>query len=117
MFTGFPSLARAGTPLGSPNPPVCTWDGALAMVCGAELPVENTLVFTNCRGMTGLFASGIGSSFLDAILTVGAGTPRFGLSASGEPRAYAARPARLGASHDDGFPQRLRLMIHRNHDA
>src|SRR4029077_10867259 len=73
MFTGLPLLARAGTPLGSPNPPVCTWDGALAIVGAAELPVENTLVFTNCLGMTGLFASGSGSSLLDAILTDGAG--------------------------------------------
>jgi hypothetical protein len=45
MFAGLPLLfGFAGTPLGSPNPPVCTFCGAAAMVGVAELPVENTLV-------------------------------------------------------------------------
>ena len=53
MVTGRPLFSRAGTPFGSPNPPVCTCSGARAMVGVAELPVEKTLVFTNCRGITG----------------------------------------------------------------
>jgi hypothetical protein len=45
MFAGLPLLfGFAGTPLGSPKPPVCTFCGAAAMVGVAELPVENTLV-------------------------------------------------------------------------
>ncbi len=42
------------------------------MVGAAELPVENTLVFTACLGITG--AELIGSSFLLSMLTVGAGS-------------------------------------------
>src|ERR1700716_3493236 len=53
MFTALPSLALAGTPLGSPKPPVCTLCGARAIVGAAELPVENTLVLPSCFGMTG----------------------------------------------------------------
>ena len=47
IVTGFPWVSAAGTPLGSPNPPVCTFCGAAAIVGGAELPVENTLVRTS----------------------------------------------------------------------
>ncbi len=42
------------------------------MVGVAELPVENTLVFTACLGMTGAELGGSGSNFLGAMLTVGA---------------------------------------------
>src|SRR5260370_40027348 len=107
MFTGFPLLAGAGTPLGSPKAAVCTWDGALAIVGVAELPGENTFVFTSCRGMTGLSVSGSGSSFLDAILTDGAGTSStlgFG-SAAGTCSTSARDPGRattIGFHRDCG---------------
>jgi hypothetical protein len=42
------------------------------MVCGAELPVENTLVLTSCRGITG--AGGSGERARATIFTDGAGT-------------------------------------------
>src|SRR5260370_9065846 len=67
---GRPLLSRAGTPLGSPKPPVCTFDGAAAMVGVAELPVENTFVLTGGLGIMG-FTSGR-SSFLAASVTLGA---------------------------------------------
>src|ERR1700730_4623536 len=72
MLTGLPWPALAGIPFGSPKPPVCTWEGARAVVAVAELPVENTLVFTACLGITGAELSGSGSSFLSATFTVGA---------------------------------------------
>jgi hypothetical protein len=71
MLTGFPWFALAGSPLGSPKPPVWTWDGARAMVGAAELPVENTFVATPL-GIAGAGLGGSGSSFLAAILTFGA---------------------------------------------
>jgi hypothetical protein len=43
-----------------------------AIVGAAELPVENTFVFTACFGIMGAGLIGIGSSFLGAMLTVGA---------------------------------------------
>src|SRR6266852_4411069 len=73
MLAGLPWPALAGIPFGSPKPPVCTCVGARAVVGVAELPVENTLVFTACLGITGAELRGSGSSFLGAMLTVGAG--------------------------------------------
>ena len=64
MLTALAWSALAGIPFGSPKPPVCTCEGARAMVGVAELPVENTLVFTACLGMTGAGAGGSGSNFL-----------------------------------------------------
>src|SRR6266478_1189101 len=74
MLTGLPWPTLAGIPLGSPKPPVCTCEAARAIVGVAELPVENTLVFTACLGMTGAELSGNGSNFLAAILIAGAVT-------------------------------------------
>ena len=71
MFTGWALLSRAGTPLGSPKPPVCTFFGASAMVGTAELPVENTWVFTSCFGITGAMG-GSGTGLVAAISTLGA---------------------------------------------
>ena len=49
------------------------------MVCGAELPVENTSVLTGGLGISGALA-GKGSSFRVAIFTSGAGAScTFGL--------------------------------------
>src|SRR5579863_1858697 len=73
MVIGFPWLALAGTPLGSPKPPVCTFAAASAVVGVAELPVEKTLVFTGARGITGLGDGGRASNFLTATTTSGAG--------------------------------------------
>src|SRR5216683_5403982 len=53
MLTALLLLSRAGTPFGSPKPPVCTFFGASAIVGKAELPVEKTWVFTSCFGITG----------------------------------------------------------------
>src|SRR5260221_10131472 len=71
MFTALPGLALAATPLGSPKPPVCTFCGARATVCGAELPVEKTLVLTACLGITGALVGGRFSSLRSAIFTSG----------------------------------------------
>src|SRR5262249_16532233 len=81
MLAGLPlELPCAGTPFGSPNPPVCTFWGAAAMVGVAELPVENTLVCTSRFGITG---AAVGrSGFAAAIFTSGAcvsSTLAFGL--------------------------------------
>src|SRR6476646_2444107 len=77
MFTGLPLLSRAGTPFGSPNPPVWTFFGAAAIVGRAELPVEKTWVFTNCRGITGA-AGGRDTGLLASICTLGATTTSSG---------------------------------------
>src|SRR5262245_40811947 len=61
-------LSFAGTPLGSPKPPVCTFCGAAAMVGVAELPVENTLVCTSRRGIAGAVCGRFG--LLAAISTL-----------------------------------------------
>ena len=91
------------------------------MVGVAELPVENTFVFTACLGITGAGAGGRGSNFLAAMATVGAGssctfTGVFGWGA-GNRRASGGR-VQLGDYR--GLPQlaqRLRLMIDRNRSA
>src|ERR1700675_417086 len=83
MFAGLPVLlARAGTPFGSPNPPVWTFWGAAAIVGVAELPVEKTLVCTSLRGIAGVAAGRFG--LLAAISTLGgciSSTSIFGLGA------------------------------------
>src|SRR5258708_38025450 len=73
MLPGWPWPGWAGIPFGSRKPAVCTWGGARAVVGVAELPVENTLILTACLGITGAELRGSGSSFLGAMLTVGAG--------------------------------------------
>src|SRR5271157_884072 len=81
MFTGdFPVLSFAGTPFGSPNPPVWTCAAGRSIVCGAELPVEKTLVRT-AFGITGAADGGKLSSFFGAIFTSGTGvsSTAFGL--------------------------------------
>src|SRR6478672_10513947 len=71
MLTGRLLFSRAGTPLGSPKPPVCTFLGASAIVGRAELPVENTWVFTNCFGITGALGGRV-TGLMAAISTFGA---------------------------------------------
>src|SRR5258708_31131436 len=73
MLPGWPWRAWAGIPFGWRKPAVCTCEGARAVVGVAELPVENTLILTACLGITGAELRGSGSSFLGAMLTVGAG--------------------------------------------
>src|SRR5215470_15463269 len=71
MLAGLPfELACAGTPFGSPKPPVCTFCGAAAIVGVAELPVENTLVCTRRRGIAGALCGRLG--LLGATSTLGA---------------------------------------------
>src|ERR1700722_6776091 len=72
MFTAFPWSDFVGSPLGSPKPPVCTWDEAIATVGTAEVPVENVFVLTTL-GIGGGELIGRGSDFRGAMLTVGAG--------------------------------------------
>src|SRR3974377_1815731 len=83
MFAGLPVLLfAAGTPFGSPNPPVCTFCGAAAIVGVAELPVENTLVCTRRRGISGADAGRFG--LLAAICTWGAVTSSVGTRGFGD---------------------------------
>src|SRR5271165_690475 len=101
MFTALVWVVLAGTPLGSPKPPVCTCCGGRSIVCGAELPVENKLVRTSCFGMTGAVETGKRSGFLSAIFTSGAGvSSAFGLGRGcGAARRNAA--GRIEFSHEN----------------
>src|ERR1700690_3082777 len=79
MFTGFPLVGFAGTPFGSPKPPVWVFCGGAAMVGAAELPVENKLVATSRLGIAGATGTGIAlaaSSILGATGASSAGTWR-----------------------------------------
>src|ERR1019366_3949859 len=59
IVTGRPWVSDAGTPFGSPKPPVCTFAGAAAIVGVAELPVENTFVLTGGLGIIGFLAGSV----------------------------------------------------------
>ena len=86
--------ACAGTPLGSPKPPVCTFCGAALMVCGAELPVENTLVCTIRLGIAGALVAE-GSGLEAAILTSAPGLLDVGFGLRSEERADGEQMARV----------------------